>query len=58
MSKIRKKTSYTKEFKNSILKRLEESPKITITDLSDEIGVPRTTIYQWIRKAKQIKTSQ
>ena len=55
MSKTRKKTSYTKEFKDSVLRRLEEAPKITITDLSDEIGVPRTTIYQWIKKAETDK---
>ena len=47
MSKTRKKTSYTKEYENSIFKRLEEeNPKISITNLSEEIGVPRTIIYQ------------
>ena len=55
MSGKKKYKSYTKEFKNSVLKRLEESPEIKITDLSNEIGVPRTTIYQWIRKAKADK---
>ena len=52
MSKTRKKTSYTKEFKDSVLKRLEEPTNDTITSLSDELGVPRTTIYQWIKKAE------
>jgi len=47
MSKTKKKRSYTKEYKDSVLERLEEeTPKISMTDLSDEIGVPRTTIYQ------------
>lgn len=55
MTKPRKKTSYTKEYKDSILKRLEESPKISITALSDEVGVPRTTIYQWIKKTEADK---
>ena len=52
MSKTRKKRSYTKEFKASVLKRLEEPTTDTITSLSDELGVPRTTIYQWIKKDK------
>ena len=43
---------YTKEFKDSILKKLEESDKYTLTSLSEEVGVPRTTIYQWIKKAE------
>jgi len=52
MSDTRKKTSYTKEFKASVLKRLEEPTTDTITSLSDELGVPRTTIYQWIKTAE------
>jgi transposase len=55
MSKTRKKTSYTKEFKDSILKKLEESDTYTLTSLSEEVGVPRTTIYQWIKKAEADK---
>lgn len=55
MSTTRKKTSYTREFKASVLKRLEEPTKDTITSLSDELGVPRTTIYQWIKKAETDK---
>ena len=56
MSKTKKKRSYTKEYKDSVLERLEEeTPKISMTDLSDEIGVPRTTIYQWIKKAEADK---
>ncbi|TJX41001.1 IS3 family transposase, partial [Soehngenia saccharolytica] len=55
MSTTRKKTSYTREFKASVLKRLEEPTNETITSLSDELGVPRTTIYQWINKAETDK---
>ena len=55
MSTTRKKTSYTKEFKASVLKRLEEPTKDTITSLSDELEIPRTTIYQWIKKAEADK---
>lgn len=39
MSKTRKKTSYTKEFKASVLKRLKEPTNDTITSLSDELGL-------------------
>ncbi len=55
MSKTKKKTSYTKEYKDSVVRRSEELPKITLTDLSLETGVPRTTIYQWIKKAEADK---
>lgn len=51
MSKTKKKRSYTEEFKASVLQKLEE-PNNTITSLSDELGVPRPTIYQWIKKAE------
>lgn len=52
MSKIRKKRSYTKEYKDSVLKRLAKPTNDTITSLSNELGVPRPTIYQWIKKAE------
>ena len=55
MSTTRKKTSYTREFKTSVLKRLEEPTKDTISSLSDELGVPRTTIYQWVKKSETDK---
>ena len=59
MSETRKKTSYTKEFKASVINRLEEPTNDTITSISDDLGVPRTTIYQWAKKveAKKDKTS-
>ncbi len=56
MSATKKKTSYTREFKSSVLKRLEEPTKDTITSLSDELGVPKTTIYQWIKKEETDKS--
>ncbi len=52
MSKTRKKRSYTKEYKDSVLKRLAKPTNDTITSLSNELGVPRPTIYQWIKKAE------
>ena len=45
-----KKTTYSKEFKESVLKRLEPPTKDAPTSLSRELNIPRTTIYQWIRK--------
>lgn len=56
MSDTKKKRSYTKEFKASVLKRLEQPTSATITSISEELGVPRTTIYQWIRKAETDNT--
>lgn len=50
MSKNNKKRTYTKEFKASVLKRLEPPTDDTPTSLSRELNIPRTTIYQWIRR--------
>ena len=46
--------SYIKEFKESVLKRLEPPTDDTVASLSEELDVSRTTIYQWI-KAKNNK---
>ncbi|SJZ45863.1 transposase, partial [Garciella nitratireducens] len=46
----KKNRPYTKEFKESVLKRLEPPTNDTITSLSKELRVPRTTIYQWTKK--------
>ena len=45
-----KKRTYSKEFKESVLERLEPPTNDTPTSLSRELNIPRTTIYQWIRK--------
>jgi transposase len=42
-----KNRSYTKEFKDSVLKRLDENE--TVTSLSDEFNISKSTIYQWVR---------
>ena len=42
---------YSKEFKESVIKRLEHPTNDTVTSLSNELGIPRTTIYQWIKKS-------
>lgn len=38
---------YTKEFKNSVLKRLEQNE--TVSSLSEEFNISKSTIYQWVR---------
>lgn len=38
---------YTDEFKEAILKRLEQNE--TVGSLSIELNIPKSTIYQWIR---------
>ncbi len=50
MGKKNKYKRYTKEFKESVLKRLEPPTNDTITSLSNELEIPRTTIYQWKKK--------
>ncbi len=40
---------YPKELKASVLKRLEPPTTDTVTSLSREFNIPRTTIYQWIK---------
>ena len=47
---MRKTRKYTKKFKDSVLKKLEEPTNDTITSLSKELNVPKTTIYQWKKK--------
>lgn len=39
--------SYTKEFKDSILKRLDQNE--TVSSLSEELNISKSTIYQWVR---------
>lgn len=47
--KPRSQKSYSKEFKASVLKRLEPPTNDTVTGLSEELNMSRSTIYQWIR---------
>lgn len=44
------KRNYSTELKDSVVKRLEPPTNDTITSLSKELGIPRTTIYQWKKK--------
>jgi len=58
MPKDKKKNkSYTREFKESVLKRLEQPTDDTIKSLSEELKIPRTTIYQWIKKDNNSSTN-
>ena len=53
----KKRKQYTEDFKDSILKRIENKENVTF--LSEELNIPRTTIYQWVRnynKNKENKT--
>ena len=43
----RKNRIYTKEFKDSVFKRLDQNE--TVTSLSDELNISKSTIYQWVR---------
>src|SRR5690554_1283371 len=39
--------SYTKEFKESVLKRLEQNE--SVKSISEEFKISKSTIYQWVR---------
>ncbi len=43
------KRRYTSEFKESVLKRLKPPTSETVASLSDELGIPKGTIYAWLR---------
>ena len=48
---------YTKEFKDSILKRLDQPSNETVASISEETSIPKTTIYQWIKTNNKNKSS-
>ncbi len=52
ISKNNKKRTYSKEFKASVLKKLEPPTDDTSTSLLRKLNIPRTTIYQWIRQSE------
>lgn len=49
----KKNKSYTKEFKEAVLKRLEAPTNDTVASISKELGIPKTTIYAWTKKDKK-----
>lgn len=40
---------YSKEFKASVLQRLEPPTNDTVKSLSEELNIAKTTIYQWLK---------
>lgn len=48
---------YTQEFKDSILKRLDQPSNETVASISEETSIPKTTIYQWIKKNNEGQNS-
>ena len=42
------KRKYTKEFKDSILKRLDQPWNESVSDLSKELNISKSTIYKWM----------
>jgi len=57
MSNNKRGTRYTKEFKDSILKRLDQPSNETVASISEETSISKATIYQWIRKHNENKNS-
>ena len=47
MTNNKKNKHYEKEFKDSVLKRIEQSE--TVASLSEEFNISKSTIYQWVR---------
>lgn len=44
---------YSKEFKDSILKRLNQPTNETVASIAEETNIPKGTIYQWIKNNNQ-----
>ena len=47
-----KNRQYTKEFKELVLRRLEPPLNETVPQISKELGITASTIYQWVNKNK------
>ena len=47
MANNKRNKQYTKEFRDSVLKRIEQSE--TVASLSEEFNISKSTIYQWVR---------
>lgn len=54
MAKNKRNKSYTKEYKESVLKRLEQNE--TVCSLSKELKISKSTIYQWVRTHNNKRT--
>ncbi|WP_425489223.1 IS3 family transposase [Alkalicella caledoniensis] len=51
MAKDRNNKQYSKEFKESILKRIADNE--SVPKLSEELGISKSTLYQWARNEKK-----
>ena len=49
MTENNSRRTYTKEFKDSILKRLDHPSNETVSSLAEELNISKSTIYQWVR---------
>lgn len=54
MSIIKSKKTYTKEFKEKMIKRMLPPENIQPKDLAEESGVSRTALYNWLSEAKSL----
>ena len=57
MTNSKKGKRYTKEFKDSILKRISQPSNETVASVSEETSVPKATIYQWIKNNNKSQKS-
>ena len=57
MTNTKKGKRYSKEFKDSILKRLNQPSNETVASVSEETNVPKATIYQWIKNNNKSEKS-
>ena len=48
--KIAKKKKFPREFKESVLRRLEEPTNESIASICEELGISRSTVYKWINE--------
>lgn len=47
------KRDYSKEYKESVLKRLGPPSNESVPKISEELGIAKSTIYKWLRATKQ-----
>ncbi|QNO15361.1 IS3 family transposase [Alkalicella caledoniensis] len=44
-------SKYSQDFIDTVLKRLEPPSSETVNDLSEELGIPSSTIYTWVKRS-------
>lgn len=58
MDQIKTKPVYSEEFKNNIVKRMLPPENINPKDLAKECNVSRTSLNNWLKKAKSGKIDE